>query len=89
MELIVGCRNKTKLGKLEKFLKQFLRFSIHEMITNDTVELIKSFRLSHGLLIPDALIASTSIYYNTSFITKNQSDFRFIPKLNLLTYPLL
>ena len=88
MELIVGCRNKNELKHLEKFLSQFIRLSINEIIVNQTISLLKNYKLSHGLLIPDALIASTSIYFDTKFITKNIKDYRFISDLNLLSYPL-
>jgi len=41
---------------------------------------------SHGLLIPDALIASTALYLNMDLATKNQRDYRFIENLKLLPY---
>jgi predicted nucleic acid-binding protein len=41
---------------------------------------------SHGLLIPDALIASTALYLNMNLATKNQRDYRFIENLKLLPY---
>ncbi|KJR43537.1 PilT protein [Candidatus Magnetoovum chiemensis] len=46
------------------------------------------YRLSHGLLIPDALIAATAIIRDESFISKNQRDYRFINELKLLAYPI-
>jgi len=48
---------------------------------------LRSYRLSHGLVIPDSLIAATAIVLNYPFITKNQRDYRFIQGLNLLPYP--
>jgi predicted nucleic acid-binding protein len=35
----------------------------------------------------DALIAATSMINNFPLLTKNQSDYRFIPEINLLPYP--
>ena len=87
MELIIGCRNKTELRNLEKFLKQFLILKINEQISEKSVELLKQYRLSHGLLIPDSLIAATAIENGENFITKNQKDFRFISEIKLLLYP--
>jgi predicted nucleic acid-binding protein len=43
--------------------------------------------LSHGLLIPDALIATTAIITETSLSSKNQKDYRFIKNLELLPSP--
>lgn len=87
LELIVGCRNKTELRDLEKFLRRYQILKITEQISDRAVELLKQYFLSHGLLIADGLIAATAIVHNESFITKNQRDFRFITDLNLLPYP--
>lgn len=87
MELIVGCRDKRELQALAKFLRRFLILKITEGISDKAVELLQTYRLSHGLLIPDALIAATAFEYNEALITKNQRDFRFITNLNLLSYP--
>ena len=48
---------------------------------------MKKYRLSHGLLIPDALIAATAIEADTPLVSKNQKDYRFIKDLQLLPYP--
>jgi predicted nucleic acid-binding protein len=87
MELIVGCRDKKELQSLKKFFKQFQVLELNKQVSDKTVELLEKYRLSHGLLIPDALIAATAIENNENFITKNQKDFKFIKELNLLPYP--
>ena len=87
MELIVGCRDKKELQNLKKFFKQFQILELNKQISEKTVELLEKYRLSHGLLIPDALIAATAIENNENFVTKNQKDFRFIKGLKLLPYP--
>ena len=87
MELIVGCRNKTELHDLEIFLRRFQVLKITEPISERAVDLLTQYRLSHGLLIADGLIAATALEHNEPFITKNQRDFRFIAGLNLLPYP--
>lgn len=88
MELIVGCRNKTELRKMEQFLGRFQVTPIDGQISRYAVELLQKFNLSHGLLIPDALIAATAIELNADFISKNQRDYRFMENLKLLAYPL-
>lgn len=87
MELIVGCRDKKELQSLTKFFKQFQILPINEQISEKSVKLLERYRLSHGLLIPDSLIAATAIENNEDFITKNQKDFKFINGLRLLPYP--
>ncbi len=87
LELIVGCRNKTELRDLEKFLRRYQILKITDQISDLAVELLKQYFLSHGLLIADGLIAATALIHNQAFITKNQRDFRFIADLNLLPYP--
>lgn len=87
MELTIGCRNKTELQTLDVFLRHFQILRITESISDKAVELLKQYRLSHGLLIADALIAATAIEHDQPFITKNQRDFRFIVGLSLQPYP--
>jgi predicted nucleic acid-binding protein len=87
MELIVGCANKVELQTLEKFIQQFDVIRIDQPISDKAVELLRLYRLSHGLLIADGLIAATAIVWEYPFITKNQRDYRFIQNLNLLPYP--
>jgi predicted nucleic acid-binding protein len=87
MELIVGCRNKVELNKLEKFLQYFQSLKLTEQISDRAVKLLGQYRLSHGLLIADALIAATALEYDEEFITKNQRDYRFIDGLKLQFYP--
>jgi predicted nucleic acid-binding protein len=86
MELIVGRRNKAELRDLNKFLSRFDILPITEAISDQTIDLLEQYTLSHGLLIPDALIASTALVNNEEFVTKNQRDFRFIGGLRLLKY---
>ena len=87
LELVVGCRNKTELRDLEKFLSRYQILKITDQISDRAVDLLKQYFLSHGLLIADGLIAATALIHDEEFITKNQRDFRFIAGLNLLPYP--
>lgn len=87
MELIVGCRNKVELQAIEIFLGRFHVLGISELISDRAAQLLKQYRLSHGLLILDAIIAATALEANEPLISKNQRDFRFIANLDLLQYP--
>ncbi len=87
MELIVGCRNKTELRKLDRFLRRFQVVRLTEAISDRCVQLLRHYRLSHGLLIADAIIAATTLTLAVPFVSKNQRDYRFIDGLRLLPYP--
>ncbi|MGH3087926.1 MAG: type II toxin-antitoxin system VapC family toxin [Rubrobacteraceae bacterium] len=87
MELIVGCRDKNELRSLEQFLARFQTMKLNETISDLAVDLLNRYRLSHGLLIADALIAATAISTREQFATKNQRDYKFIEELDLLAYP--
>nr|VFJ65310.1 MAG: hypothetical protein BECKFW1821B_GA0114236_110214 [Candidatus Kentron sp. FW] len=87
MELVVGCRGKRELHGMEKFLSRFRLLHLDGNISQKADELLLQYRLRHGLLIADALIAATSISWNCPLLSKNQRDYRFISELDLLPYP--
>jgi len=86
MELMVGCENKKEFKQLENFLKRFEIIQLSEGISAKAVELFKEYRLSHGVLIADMLIASTAITHEIELISKNQKDYAFIEDLELRKY---
>ena len=57
MELFVGCRDKTELGNTKRFLQRFQVLKLSDQISDKAIGLLLQYRLSHGLAIPDALIA--------------------------------
>ncbi|MEK6321523.1 MAG: type II toxin-antitoxin system VapC family toxin [Acidobacteriota bacterium] len=85
MELVVGCRDKAELRALDKFLNRFQVISLK--MSDAAVDLLRRYRLSHGLLIADAVIAASALVLDTPLVSKNQRDYRFIAGLNLLSYP--
>jgi predicted nucleic acid-binding protein len=87
IELFAGCRNSKEQQQLKGFLQPFEIIHLSEAISKRAIGLIEQYRLSHGLLMPDALIAATAIQLDLSLISKNQRDFRFIETLSLLPYP--
>ena len=87
MELVIGCRNKGELRALERFLSRFQVIKLNERISDEALDLLRDYRLSHGLLIADALIAATALCLGRPLVTKNQRDYLFIPGLCLLSYP--
>lgn len=87
MELVIGCRNKAELRILDRFLARFQVLKLNEPISDIATDLLRRYRLSHGLLIADALIAATALSESIPFVTKNERDYRFIAGLRLLPYP--
>ncbi|PSB13147.1 VapC toxin family PIN domain ribonuclease [filamentous cyanobacterium CCP1] len=87
MELLVGCRNAIELQNLQRFLERYDQIKLDEAISDQAIQLLTTYYLSHGLLIPDALIAATAMKMSIPLLSKNQRDYRFIQDLNLLPYP--
>jgi predicted nucleic acid-binding protein len=87
MELIVGCQNKQALRSIDRFLTRFQVIPVTPAITQKSIELLHDYNLSHGLLIPDSLIASTALTIRLPLMTRNQKDFQFIPNLILVPPP--
>ena len=86
MELLQGTQNKAESTQLKKKLKAYNIIHFNESTSKLAIDLIEQFRLSHGLLIPDAIIAATAITYNLKLFTYNQKDFKFIPEIQLFEY---
>ncbi|MCB1177388.1 MAG: PIN domain-containing protein [Leptospiraceae bacterium] len=52
-------------------------------ISQKSIELIENYKLSHGLKIPDSIIAASAIVHNIPLLTYNIQDFKFIKGLIL------
>jgi predicted nucleic acid-binding protein len=61
MELVVGCRNNAELAQLQQFLATTITQPVTSTGSRQALQWLEQFRLSHGLLIPDALIAATTL----------------------------
>jgi len=83
MELIIGCRNKAEVQKTEKFLADYDVLDITPLIGRKAYELVARFNKSHGLAIPDALIAATALVENAVLVTSNTRHFSMIDGLRL------
>lgn len=87
MELYRGMDNKEQMAKMARKIKAYNILDFNEEVSQTAIELIKTFKLSNNLQIPDAIIAALSINYNLPLFTYNIRDFKFIPELNLYQPP--
>jgi predicted nucleic acid-binding protein len=84
MELFVGAFNKQEVEKIRKAFEDITIIELNEEISIKARALIEQYTKSHNLQIPDALIASTALFFGIPLYTKNISDFRYIHELKLV-----
>lgn len=75
MELLQGARNNVELRRIEKKLTAFRLLNMQQIIFDLATQFIRDYRLSQGLLLPDAVIGATAIYYQMPLFTYNRKDF--------------
>jgi predicted nucleic acid-binding protein len=83
MELMLGATNKTDMAKITKNLSRFNIALINNDVTLQAFGLLQNYRLSHGLSLPDSIIAATALIADLEFFTYNTKDFKFISHLKL------
>ena len=83
MELYFGAINKKELNKIKKHLKALNIVHFDNDVSKMAVSMIESYSKSHGLQIPDAIIAATGLLYEMKLLTLNLKDFRYIAGLKL------
>jgi len=85
MELIQGCLDKKEVKTVKEFVKENFPLVIHpdEKISENAIELLEKHALSDGLGTIDALIASSVLLKEATFVTANYKHFKNIPNLNI------
>jgi len=83
MELYFGAVSKQELTKIKNRLQQLRIIHINKEISEAATKLIEKYAKSHGLHIPDALIAATAICHRMELFTYNIKDFKFIESVRL------
>lgn len=83
MELYFGALNKRELNKIKKHLKALNIVHFDNDVSELAVNMIESYSKSHGLQIPDAIIAATALSLEIKLFTLNLKDFRYIDGLKL------
>ena len=83
MELYRGMENKKELKAMESKIKRYNVLHFNEQVSIKAIELVHTFKLSHNLQIPDAIIGAMSVAYNIPLFTYNKKDFQFIPGIKI------
>jgi len=83
-ELIVGVRDKAELHALDATLRPFQILHVNDADSASALELLRTYRLSHGTGYLDSLIAATALRLERPVATTNDKHFRPIPGLQLI-----
>jgi len=83
MELYFGAFNKRELLKIKSRLQKLEIISLDQKMTETAINMIERYAKSHGLHIPDALIAATAICRGMQLLTYNVKDFKFVEGIRL------
>jgi len=83
MELYQGMGNKNELQWMKSKIKYYDIIEFDKQVSAMARELIMTFNLSHGLKIPDAIIAATAVISDLELYTYNTKDFGFVPNIKL------
>ena len=88
LELIQGAKTKDEVRKIEEYLTRFELIHFDNAVSWHSIRLVREYSKSHGLMLPDAVIAATCLENNLRLITFNTRDFSFIDGLSV-SKPLL
>jgi predicted nucleic acid-binding protein len=85
MELVQGLRDKQEQIALHRFLDQlgFQVLPVSEVISQRALFLMEEWRLSHQMLMADALIAATAIEHGYTLLSGNGKHYNFMNALKL------
>ncbi len=84
MELTSGCRDTAQLSSVKQFLAGVTVVPITEAVSVRARQLMETFVLSHGLMLPDALIAATALESSLALYTRNIRHYKMIPELLII-----
>lgn len=83
MELVGGCRNKQEVAEIKKLVAEFSLLHLSPAASAEAYDLMLLFNRSHGLTIPDALIAATAVVNKLELASDNVRHFAMLPDLRL------
>jgi predicted nucleic acid-binding protein len=74
---------KIQVLKIKSRLQKLEIINLDQKITETAINMIERYAKSHGLHIPDALIAATAICRGMQLLICNVKDFKFIERIRL------
>jgi predicted nucleic acid-binding protein len=83
-EVLFGARNRSEQDDIDRFFSGFIVEPIVSADCTTALDLLRQFRLSHNLSLPDAFIAATSLRLQVPVATLNDKHFSMIPGLSAL-----
>jgi predicted nucleic acid-binding protein len=87
VECLQGSKSNREKRIVEGYLARFEFSHLTSDISTRTIDLIRTYSNTHGLLLADALIAATCLEGDLTRVTYNVKDFHFIQDLKSLTPP--
>jgi predicted nucleic acid-binding protein len=84
VECLQGSKSIREKRIVESYLSRFELNHITFDISALTIDLIRTYSNTHGLLLADALIAATCLDSDLTLVTYNVNDFHFIQNLKYL-----
>ncbi len=82
IECIQGSKSNAEKISIKNYLATFPIVSLTAGISEIAIRLIDQYSNSHGLFLPDALIAASALENDLAILTYNIRDFRFIAGLD-------
>lgn len=83
LELLAGCRNQQAVKQANELLRPLPRLWLPEAAQESTFGWFASLSLSHGMGLPDALIAATAMAHGLPLLTFNARHFAAVPGLTI------
>jgi predicted nucleic acid-binding protein len=90
IELLQGARDKNELNKIVNDVNGWnvSVLDITEQISKRSIDLIKQYALSEGLMLADALIAATAIEYDKRILTGNSKHYARLSGVRIAPFKL-
>src|SRR5437588_4266796 len=87
VECLQGSKSNREKLIVESYLARFELCHLTSDISTRTIDLIRTYSNTFGLLLADALIAATCLEGDLTLVTYNAKEFHFIQGLKSLTPP--
>ena len=87
VECLQGSKSNREKRTVEDYLAQFKLYHLIPSTSAQTINLIRAYSNTHGLLLADALIAANCLVHELTLVTYNVNDFQFIHGLKWLKPP--